>query len=110
MLPAGTSGAVNHGLLELGQKLHLRVPFVQEPDSMGDSSNGKSRAPSPTPGMDEGRKKTLRDAMAADKDHHTYNPERYQKYKKELKSAVLEFYRQLELIKNYRVSRETGKN
>jgi hypothetical protein len=41
--------------------------------------------------------------MLADKDHHTYSPERYQKYKGELRKAVLEYYRTLELIKNYRV-------
>lgn len=37
-----------------------------------------------------------------------FDPERYQKYKKELRTAVLEYYRQLELIKNYRILNLTG--
>lgn len=37
-----------------------------------------------------------------------FDPERYQKYKKELRAAVLEFYRNLELIKNYRILNLTG--
>ncbi|WRT70222.1 uncharacterized protein IL334_007217 [Kwoniella shivajii] len=58
--------------------------------------------------MNEHERTSLREAMKADKDHQTYNPERYQKYKKELRTAVLEFYRQLELIKNYRIMNLTG--
>jgi hypothetical protein len=112
LLPNSTGGIVNDSLAGIGQKLHLRVPFVhdQHETETGDNhthangnNNGKGRAPTPTPGLEEGGKKSLRDAMAADRDHRTYNPERYQKYKKELKSATLEFYRQLELVKNYRV-------
>jgi hypothetical protein len=101
ILPGAASGVVNSGLAELGQKLHLRVPFSNEVDHTSEAGNGKRREPSPAYG--DGTKKNLREAMAADKDHHTYNPERYQKYKRELKSAVLDFYRYLELIKNYRV-------
>lgn len=37
-----------------------------------------------------------------------FDPERYQKYKKELRAAVVEFYRNLELIKNYRILNLTG--
>lgn len=37
-----------------------------------------------------------------------YDPERYQKYKKELRSAMLDYYRHLELIKNYRILNLTG--
>nr|XP_019044152.1 hypothetical protein I302_07433 [Kwoniella bestiolae CBS 10118]OCF23082.1 hypothetical protein I302_07433 [Kwoniella bestiolae CBS 10118] len=66
------------------------------------------RSNSPIPMMSENERSSLREAMRADKDHQTYNPERYQKYKKELKTAVLEFYRQLELIKNYRIMNLTG--
>ena len=91
------------GLAGVAQKLHLRIPFVHEDDQRSNGNPG-ARAPSPNV-MDDGRRSRLRDAMAADKEHNTYSPERYQKYKKELRAAVLEFYRQLELIKNYRVRR-----
>jgi hypothetical protein len=37
-----------------------------------------------------------------------YDPDRYQKSKKELRNAMLEFYRHLELIKNYRILNLTG--
>ncbi|WWC64582.1 uncharacterized protein I303_107193 [Kwoniella dejecticola CBS 10117] len=74
---------------------------------VNDSVATQQRSSSPMM-MDETTRSSLREAMAADKDHQTYNPERYQKYKKELKTAVLEFYRQLELIKNYRIMNLTG--
>jgi hypothetical protein len=37
-----------------------------------------------------------------------YDPERFLKYKKDLRNAMLEFYRQLELLKNYRILNLTG--
>lgn len=92
------------------QKLNLRIPFVFDPDGNANGTGhgkGKDQDKSSVEddgGMDEARKKRIREQVAADKDHQTYSPERYQKYKKELRTAVLEFYRQLELIKNYRVS------
>lgn len=90
-------------LAEVAQKLHLRIPFMHEDDAKASSSNDHSRRPSPDGHTDEARRNQLRDEMQADKEHQTYSPERYQKYKKELKVAVLDFYRHLEMIKNYRV-------
>ncbi|CAD6576022.1 MAG: hypothetical protein TREMPRED_001560 [Tremellales sp. Tagirdzhanova-0007] len=99
-------------LAEVFQKLHLRIPFVHEDNGKASSSNDHSRLPSPnghvTGHADEARRNQLRDEMKADKEHHTYSPERYQKYKKELKVAVLDFYRHLEVIKNYRILNFTG--
>lgn len=91
-------------------QLRSRVKYIFNDEGNANDPERKStgadsdreRPKSPVMGEDERR--TLREAMAADKDHQTYSPERYQKYKKELRTAVLEFYRQLELIKNYRVS------
>ncbi|ORY33359.1 SPX domain-domain-containing protein [Naematelia encephala] len=81
----------------------LRIPFTS------DEPQGNGKAGHPTePGMDKATEGRLREAMAADKDHQTYSPERYQKYKKELRAAVMDFYRQLELIKNYRIMNLTG--
>ncbi|WWD03630.1 hypothetical protein V865_001685 [Kwoniella europaea PYCC6329] len=96
------------------QKLGLGSPDTDESQN-GTGNNlqvpgtqGPKRSNSPIPMMSENERSSLREAMRADKDHQTYNPERYQKYKKELKLAVLEFYRQLELIKNYRIMNLTG--
>lgn len=97
------SQVANTGLAGVAQKLHLRVPFVHEDDAKGDHLNGNGRHASPDDHSSDAGRSRLREEMKADKDHHTYSPERYQKYKKELKTAVLEFYRHLELIKNYRV-------
>ena len=93
-----------NGITGITQKLKLRIPFVHDDSSEGVTENGKARSPSPVGPADEAKRNRLRKEMMADKDHQSYNPERYQKYKKELKAAVLDFYRQLELIKNYRVS------
>ncbi|WWC91724.1 uncharacterized protein L201_006671 [Kwoniella dendrophila CBS 6074] len=126
-LPTTTPGA--GGLSKLAQKLGLQSdhlsPYHSGNATSGnntDSSNNQENNnthlqvngnPSPNRStspmlMNEHERSSLREAMAADKDHQTYNPERYQKYKKELKTAVLEFYRQLELIKNYRIMNLTG--
>ncbi|OXC70750.1 hypothetical protein AYX13_00732 [Cryptococcus neoformans] len=72
----------------------------------GDANVTSSGSQSPV--MSEHERQHLRQAMAEDKEHQTYSPERYQKYKKDLRIAVLEFYRQLELIKNYRIMNLTG--
>jgi hypothetical protein len=88
------------------EALHFRRPFTSptstnRPTQANDQTtpNGLSNGD----GKPVDDHKALRDAIVADKDHQTYNPERYLKYKKELRLAVLDFYRNLELIKNYRV-------
>ncbi|WVQ84502.1 hypothetical protein IAT38_006654 [Cryptococcus sp. DSM 104549] len=94
-------------------KLRSRLKFVfDESDASkkdGDEAgaNGAlSRTQSPV--MDARERSQLQAEMTADKNHQTYNPERYQRAKKDLKTAVLEYYRQLELIKNYRILNLTG--
>ncbi|WVR00182.1 hypothetical protein IAU59_007324 [Kwoniella sp. CBS 9459] len=79
---------------------------TNKPD--GTHADGTAISRSQSPVMNEAERSSLREAMAADKDHQTYSPERYQKYKKDLRNALLEFYRQLELIKNYRIMNLTG--
>lgn len=111
MLPVPTTQS---GLNAAAQKLLLRIPFTHDEDhSNGNGTgNGKAKEAEHGKGTENGdgdvKTTRLREAMAADKEHQTYNPERYQKYKKELKQAVLEYYRYLELIKNYRVSHCQG--
>ena len=95
------------GVASAAQKLHLRLP-----SRIGGSFSG---TPGHTPSASEAlegdasagdgdKTAKLREAMRVDKEHKTYNPERYTKYKSELRKAVLEYYRSLEIIKNYRVS------
>lgn len=85
----------------VAKSLRQRIPWMD--GSSGDDivSSGPSADPEV---LDEQRKQRLREEIGRDAEHHTYNPERYSKYKKDLRDASLEFYRQLELIKNYRVS------
>ncbi|KAK4685855.1 hypothetical protein P7C73_g4278, partial [Tremellales sp. Uapishka_1] len=82
--------------------LHLRNPFTQESEAENGRRQSDAKYDESSIGL------SLREAMKNDKDHKTYNPERYQKYRKELKEAVLDYYRQLELIKNYRIMNFTG--
>ncbi|WVF72993.1 hypothetical protein IAT40_007811 [Kwoniella sp. CBS 6097] len=98
-------------------KLRARLGFSNNEDGEnGTASNkpdgtyadGTAIGRTQSPVMNEHERSSLREAMAADKDHQTYSPERYQKYKKDLRNALLEFYRQLELIKNYRIMNLTG--
>ena len=106
ILPGSASAQV---FSNVAGNLQRRVPFLsREPDSGTKPSGGENgQPPTGTKGPNgvsiSEEHKALREAMEADKDHRTYSPERYQKYKKDLKAAVLEFYRQLELVKNYRV-------
>jgi hypothetical protein len=87
----------------------IKSPFVSSDD--GKSKKDDAKAAPRDDGHKDGRMtddhKALREAMIADKDHKTYSPERYTKYKKELRGACQDFYRQLERIKNYRVSTAT---
>ena len=97
-------GSSATGIAEVTKRLRQRLPFTQDPESS--VQNGGPNPEIQDPGMDEAKKQKLKDAMSGDGDHQTYNPERYQKYKKDLRKAVLEYYRQLELVKNYRVCHE----
>ncbi|WWD19646.1 hypothetical protein CI109_104108 [Kwoniella shandongensis] len=117
ILPNGTQ-AVAPTLAKLKNKLGLsadedssakdRGGGLKPPQANGSATGQRSISRSQSPVMNEHERLSLREAMAADKDHQTYSPERYQKYKKELKTAVMEFYRSLELIKNYRIMNLTG--
>jgi SPX domain protein involved in polyphosphate accumulation len=68
-----------------------------------DSAPGSVQPPSPA-GSAELRNHAEEQARLAKQ----YDPDRYQKAKKELRRAMLEFYRHLELIKNYRILNLTG--
>jgi plasmid stabilization system protein ParE len=38
----------------------------------------------------------------------SFDPEKYQRYKKKLRTAIIEFYKELEILKNYRILNITG--
>lgn len=108
LLPVTGTGS---GFTDMAKNLRKRLPFIEEDHthaSNGNNShhtNGTGSASADPAHMDAQQKtQNLREEMGRDAEHHTYNPERYQKYKRDLRNASLEFYRQLELIKNYRVS------
>ncbi|GMK56353.1 hypothetical protein CspeluHIS016_0301930 [Cutaneotrichosporon spelunceum] len=99
----------------MAQKLHLRQRSVYKDASRRNSTNSRATAiPSPLTGATTpsgsgsdagiGNENGLRPGKLP----RQYNPERYLKYKKELRTAVLEFYRALELLKNYRILNLTG--
>jgi len=99
------------GPVSLGHKAAQRImPFVRnearDNDTQPKKANGKTspQMNGTKDGRMNGDLNAVREAMIADKDHKTYSPERYTKHKKELRGACQEFYRQLERIKNYRVS------
>ncbi|ODN94664.1 hypothetical protein L198_04805 [Cryptococcus wingfieldii CBS 7118] len=96
-------------------KIRNRIKYAFEdreslavPDSKANGAKTPAISRSGSPVMSEHERQSLKEAMEADKDHNTYSPERYQKYKKDLRNALMEFYRQLELIKNYRILNLTG--
>ncbi|KLT45695.1 EXS-domain-containing protein [Cutaneotrichosporon oleaginosum] len=97
----------------VAQKLHLRHSFVQE-GSRRNSTNGRAAASSstgyitPTSRSGNGSDAGTAGVNGVGKLPKQYDPERYMKYKKELRTAMLEFYRQLELLKNYRILNLTG--
>jgi hypothetical protein len=95
------------GVRRLAQEVGKHVPFVsaleapQQPAEQG--KNGLVR--------DHGaealrqRRKVTPPAGGKDLDFQMreFDPEKYQRYKKKLKVAVMEFYKELEILKNYRV-------
>lgn len=106
LLPVPGTGS---GFTDMARTLRKRLPFGEDtgnddvqPSRLNGAANGSA---SDTAGLsDQQKSQKLREEMGRDAEHHTYNPERYSKYKRDLKHASLEYYRQLELIKNYRVS------
>ena len=105
-VPKVANVAKSTGLAAFTQTVRQRINAVTDRQAEPETEeNGVAGAESS--GSDEHRRKSLREAMANDAEHQHYNPERYQKYKRDLRNASMEFYRQLELIKNYRVSTHT---
>lgn len=104
-IPGVTPGAAHAtvtGVTNAAHKLQHRLPngllSKSEAQSIGigpghDSSDGSSRPHSRGPS----------EAMS-ERDRKQYSADRYTKYKHELRKATLEYYRHLEIIKNYRVS------
>ena len=109
LLP-GTAASASLG--GVAKTLRKRLPWIDGAQGHVDGSNTgpngdagqEDFANANGAAADEQRKQRLREEMSRDAEHHTYNPERYSKYKRELRLACQEFYRQLELVKNYRVS------
>lgn len=99
VLPVGQGNPLFH---TAAQKLSLRKPFVQS-DGEGGSGNGTPNGARSRSANVSGTSTRSGVRTPAAGPPEQYDPERYQKYKKDLRAATQEFYRHLELIKNYRV-------
>lgn len=95
-LPAGAAAAhaTVTGVATAAQKLQQRLPIVGR-ESYGEHGRGGA-----TDGVSDGQKRS----EISERDRKQFSADRYTKYKHELRKATLEFYRNLEIIKNYRVS------
>lgn len=87
--------------MQIAQEVQKRVPFVTTANTDGITGNGHA-AP------DDLGKQTSDTQQETDSEREQmmkeFDPEKYQRYKKKLKVAVVEHYKELEILKNYRVS------
>jgi hypothetical protein len=87
------------------------VPFVAA--VAGDPAGAAPREPHSSPVLhDEGLRRRKNGTAAgggmADEEDpalRDFDPEKYQRYKKKLKVALMEYYKELEILKNFRVRR-----
>ncbi|WOO82310.1 Xenotropic and polytropic retrovirus receptor 1 [Vanrija pseudolonga] len=109
-IPASTNQAIERAV---ESALHFRNPFKHHDGDNDTPASGKSASDTPNGnghGENGGGRKSRDgdDKAARAAAARQYDPERYQKYKRDLRGAMLEFYRHLELIKNYRILNLTG--
>lgn len=71
-----------------------------------DSENGKERSSQESP-QNGGGSGTMRNRTPM-QERTSFDPEKYQRYKKKLRTAIIEFYKELEILKNYRILNITG--
>lgn len=104
------AGGVRRLFGDVVEEVGKRVPFVS-PAGNGDvdrvEGGGKNgNGPLGEEGGADGlRQRKLLPSAGKDLDPmmREFNPEKYQRYKKKLKLAVIEYYKELEILKNYRV-------
>ncbi|KAL1412764.1 Xenotropic and polytropic retrovirus receptor 1 [Vanrija albida] len=110
-IPTRTNQAIERAV---ESALHFRNPFKHHDDDADTPGSATSKSAADTVngnGHSEngsGRKSRDGDDSAVRATARQYDPERYGKYKRDLRNAMLEFYRHLELIKNYRILNLTG--
>lgn len=93
----------------VAQEVQKHVPFVSTANV--DVNNPEDGDLAKNGNLEDGdhgirqRRKTSPSATKPDLDPmmREFNPEKYQRYKKKLKLAVMEYYKELEILKNYRV-------
>lgn len=106
--PAGMPGASNGNTPSNGGTAYsTAVSSVRQPEGGSNGSNGSGSEGSSGDNDLSGTTAAGSTRVLLGKPKQ-FDPERYQKYKKELRTAVVEYYRQLELIKNYRILNLTG--
>lgn len=87
--------------MQIVQEAQKHVPFVATTTTDVSNSNGHTKP-------DSLGKPTTANHQESDSEREQmmkeFDPEKYQRYKKKLKMAVVEHYKELEILKNYRVS------
>ncbi|KAJ9116645.1 hypothetical protein QFC20_000578 [Naganishia adeliensis] len=107
------AGGVRRLFGDVVEEVGKHVPFVS-PAANGDvdrvEGGGKSGPLGEEGGADGLRQRKSLPSAGKDLDPmmREFNPEKYQRYKKKLKLAVMEYYKELEILKNYRILNLTG--
>lgn len=83
----------------LPESLGRRIPFVTGGGAVANGSDGTGAEKPPRRSLERNNNNN---------NEAEFNPEKYQRYKKKLRVAMLEYYRQLEILKNYRILNLTG--
>ena len=106
---AGVKRYLREPMQAVAHEVGKRVPFVGnmagDAQEMGEAGTG----PAPPPAEDGLRRRKNGVKLATggtdevDPAKRDFDPEKYQRYKKKLKVALMEYYKELEILKNFRV-------
>ncbi|KAJ9120852.1 hypothetical protein QFC22_002786 [Naganishia vaughanmartiniae] len=91
--------------MQIAQEVQKRVPFVTPANTGVNNANGHAE---PDSLGNSGKVKHQETDSERDQIMKEFDPEKYQRYKKKLKVAMVEHYKELEILKNYRILNLTG--
>ncbi|KAJ9105328.1 hypothetical protein QFC21_001696 [Naganishia friedmannii] len=91
--------------MQIAQEVQKRVPFVTTVNTEGNNNNGHAVPGDLAKQASDTQQETDSEREQMMKE---FDPEKYQRYKKKLKVAVVEHYKELEILKNYRILNLTG--
>lgn len=107
---AGVKRYLREPMQAVAHEVGKRVPFVGnvagEVQGTAEAGNGAAAPPPAEDGLRR-RKNGVKVATGGTDDVdpalRDFDPEKYQRYKKKLKVALMEYYKELEILKNFRV-------